>query len=116
MSVDANVLIFERIREELGNGNTPQASIRAGLGQSLYDDRRLEPDDVDRGDRAVHVRHGADQRIRGHAVDRYCDVDVHGDHRDARARQFRLRLAAALEDAVDRRPQDSPNPKLPATT
>ena len=30
MSVDANVLIFERIREELGNGNTPQASIRAG--------------------------------------------------------------------------------------
>jgi preprotein translocase subunit SecD len=30
MAVDANVLIFERIREELGNGNTPQASIRAG--------------------------------------------------------------------------------------
>jgi preprotein translocase subunit SecD len=30
MSVDANVLIFERIREELGNGNTPQNSIRAG--------------------------------------------------------------------------------------
>jgi preprotein translocase subunit SecD len=30
MSVDANVLIFERIREEIGNGNTPQASIRAG--------------------------------------------------------------------------------------
>jgi preprotein translocase subunit SecD len=30
MSVDANVLIFERIREELGNGNTPQQSIRVG--------------------------------------------------------------------------------------
>jgi preprotein translocase subunit SecD len=30
MSVDANVLIFERIREELGNGNSPHASIRAG--------------------------------------------------------------------------------------
>jgi len=30
MSVDANVLIFERIREELANGNSPQASIRAG--------------------------------------------------------------------------------------
>ena len=30
MSVDANVLIFERIREELGNGNSPQNSIRAG--------------------------------------------------------------------------------------
>ena len=30
MAVDANVLIFERIREELANGNTPQNSIRAG--------------------------------------------------------------------------------------
>ena len=28
MAVDANVLIFERIREELNNGNSPQASIR----------------------------------------------------------------------------------------
>lgn len=31
MAVDANVLIFERIREELRNGNTPQASIHAGF-------------------------------------------------------------------------------------
>ena len=31
MAVDANVLIFERIREEVANGNTPQASIRAGF-------------------------------------------------------------------------------------
>jgi preprotein translocase subunit SecD len=30
MSVDANVLIFERIREELREGKTPQNSIRAG--------------------------------------------------------------------------------------
>ena len=30
MAVDANVLIFERIREELANGMSPQASIRAG--------------------------------------------------------------------------------------
>jgi preprotein translocase subunit SecD len=30
MAVDANVLIFERIREELANGVTPQAAIRAG--------------------------------------------------------------------------------------
>src|SRR5690606_20106316 len=27
MAVDANVLIYERIREELRNGNTPQAAI-----------------------------------------------------------------------------------------
>ena len=30
MAIDANVLINERIREELHNGNTPQASIHAG--------------------------------------------------------------------------------------
>ncbi len=30
MAIDANVLINERIREELRNGNTPQASISAG--------------------------------------------------------------------------------------
>jgi preprotein translocase subunit SecD len=35
MSVDANVLIFERIREELGNGNSPQASIRAGWDKAF---------------------------------------------------------------------------------
>jgi preprotein translocase subunit SecD len=31
MAVDANVLIYERIREELRNGNSPQASIHAGF-------------------------------------------------------------------------------------
>ena len=30
MAIDANVLINERVREELRNGNTPQASIHAG--------------------------------------------------------------------------------------
>ncbi|WP_455380197.1 protein translocase subunit SecD [Acidihalobacter prosperus] len=35
MAVDANVLIFERIREELRNGNTPQASIHAGYERAF---------------------------------------------------------------------------------
>ena len=34
MAVDANVLIFERIREELMNGNSPQASINAGFDKA----------------------------------------------------------------------------------
>ena len=33
--VDANVLIFERIREELRLGNTPQASIYSGYSKAL---------------------------------------------------------------------------------
>ena len=35
MAVDANVLIFERIREELRNGNSPQNSIYAGYEKAL---------------------------------------------------------------------------------
>src|SRR6056297_126569 len=35
MAVDANVLIFERIREELRLGNTPQAALRAGYGKAF---------------------------------------------------------------------------------
>ena len=35
MAVDANVLIFERIREELRNGNSPQMSIHAGYEKAL---------------------------------------------------------------------------------
>jgi len=35
MAVDANVLIFERIREEIRSGNSPQASINAGYDKAL---------------------------------------------------------------------------------
>ncbi len=35
MAVDANVLIFERIREELRNGVSPQASIQAGYERAF---------------------------------------------------------------------------------
>lgn len=35
MAVDANVLIFQRIKEELANGNSPQASIHAGYEKAF---------------------------------------------------------------------------------
>ena len=35
MAVDANVLIFQRIREEIKNGNSPQASIYAGYEKAF---------------------------------------------------------------------------------
>ncbi|MFZ5558457.1 MAG: protein translocase subunit SecD [Pseudomonadota bacterium] len=35
MAIDANVLIVERIREELRNGNTPQAAIHAGYERAF---------------------------------------------------------------------------------
>ena len=35
MAVDANVLIFQRIREEIKNGNSPQSSIHAGYEKAF---------------------------------------------------------------------------------
>jgi preprotein translocase subunit SecD len=35
MAIDGNVMIFERIREELRRGKTPRASIRAGFSRAL---------------------------------------------------------------------------------
>ena len=35
MAVDANVLIFQRIREEIANGSTPQASIHGGYAKAF---------------------------------------------------------------------------------
>jgi preprotein translocase subunit SecD len=35
MAVDANILIYERIREELRHGNSPHASIKAGFEKAL---------------------------------------------------------------------------------
>ena len=35
MAADANVLIFERIREELRNGNSPHAAIAAGFDKAF---------------------------------------------------------------------------------
>ncbi len=35
MAVDANVLIFQRIKEEIGNGNSPQMSIMSGYSKAF---------------------------------------------------------------------------------
>jgi preprotein translocase subunit SecD len=35
MAVDANVLIFSRIREELQNGSDPQVAIKEGFGRAF---------------------------------------------------------------------------------
>ena len=42
MAVDANVLIFERIREELRDGRSPQQAIHHGYGQCFLDHCRCQ--------------------------------------------------------------------------
>ena len=53
MAIDANVLINERIREELRNGTTPQAAIHGRLRARLGHDPRLQRHDADRRHRAA---------------------------------------------------------------
>ena len=57
MAVDANVLIYERIREELRNGVSPQAAIQRRLREGVLGHRRLQRHHVHRGRGAVGVRH-----------------------------------------------------------
>ena len=80
MAVDANVLIFERIREEQRNGRTPDVGDRCGLPAGADDDHRCQPDDVHRRGVVVPVRLRADQGVRGHARAGADDLDVHRDH------------------------------------
>jgi Cu/Ag efflux pump CusA len=53
MAVDANVIIFERIREELRAGKTPRAVDRDRLQQGVLDDHGRQHHDADHRARAV---------------------------------------------------------------
>ena len=65
MAVDANVLIFERIREELAAGRTVKAAIAAGLRQGVERRHRHPHDHADLRALPVPVRHRSDPRVRG---------------------------------------------------
>ena len=60
MAVDANVLIYERIREELRNGVSPQAAIKAGFEKAFSAIADSNVTTVHRRRRAVGVRHRRD--------------------------------------------------------
>ena len=70
MAVDTNILIFERIREELRVGKTPRAAIEAGFRRALrtiVDTHLTVHGD---GDHPLSVRHRPGQGLRGLAVHR----------------------------------------------
>ncbi len=75
MAVDANVLIFERIREELALGKTVRNAIDLGFAAGALRDHRLQPDDDHLGPVPLPVRHRPDQGVRRDA-----------DHRPRRSR------------------------------
>ena len=71
MAVDANVLINERIREELRLGKTPRAALEGGYDKAFTRHHGRKPYHPDRGAGPLPVRDGADQGICGDAVHRY---------------------------------------------
>jgi preprotein translocase subunit SecD len=87
MAVDANVLIFERIREELRNGNSPQAAIHAGYEKGLLHHRRRQYHHPDCRRRAVQFRNRPHQGLRRHPVHRHHHVHVHRHHGHPRGHQ-----------------------------
>ena len=68
MAIDANVLINERVREELRDGAPPQVAIQAGYETRLGHHPRLQRHDADRRPGAAGLRLGAGARFRGRAL------------------------------------------------
>ncbi len=81
MAVDANVLIFERIREELDHGKSTRLAIDEGFRHALPGNRRLQCFSGTYRRGALSVRDRPGPRIRCDPARRYRRFD---DHRDLR--------------------------------
>ena len=101
MGVDSNVLIFERIREELRNGKTPPSAVEQGFGTRLADHRRYPRNHHRFGGHSVPVRHRAGQGICRHADLRSAGQSVYGGLRIARHFRQHPEPASARRGAVD---------------
>ena len=77
MAVDSNVLIFERLREEMARGTGLRMAIRNGFDRATTPivDSNLTTVITGRG--AVRDRHRSASRIRGHVDLGYLDEHVH---------------------------------------
>ena len=91
MAVDANVVIFERIREEVKNGRPIGSAVRKGFSNALVCHHRLECDDHHRRRRAVCLRHRLCARLRADAGHRRGDLSGHGCVRHPQAAGYLCR-------------------------
>ena len=71
IAVDANVLINERIREEIRSGKSPYAAVDAGYSRALVTIIDSNVTDADRGAGAVLARLGPGARLRRDADHRH---------------------------------------------
>ena len=107
MAVDANILIFERMKEELRWGRSLRTAVGGRLQPGLDIDPRLEPVHPDHLRDPDHVRPhlrrtGGDglRRQPGHRCD---DQHVHGGHRHADVHAGGVRQAERSEALREKR-------------
>jgi preprotein translocase subunit SecD len=78
MAIDANVLINERVREELRGGASPQAAIHAGYERAFATILDSNVDHAHRRPGAARLRLRPDPRLRDRALPGHPHVDVLG--------------------------------------
>ena len=100
MAVDANVLIYERIREELDSGKSMPRRGRRGLREGRLGHRRRQHHDVPHRRRALLVRHGPDPGLCRDPHGRHRDVRLLGPRRDAPARRALARPHGRPQDRL----------------
>ena len=83
MAVDANVLIFERIREEVRSGRTPINAIDAGYGRALTTIIDANVTTLIAAILLYNFWLRSSSRLCGYASHRYCHIDVYSDHVDS---------------------------------
>ncbi len=81
MGVDSNVLVFERIREELRNGKSASAAVDAGFQQGISDDYRYARHHGGFGVLPVYIWDRPDPRFCHHVDNRFDRQRVHGNLR-----------------------------------
>ncbi len=102
MAVDANVIIYERIREELRNGVSPQAAIRAGFEKAWSAIWDSNVTTFIAGLVLWVIGTGPDPQLRHRAGAGHPHFDVHGHAGQPRAADTDLRRPAQAGQALDR--------------
>lgn len=81
MAVDANVIIFERLKDELKNGKTIRGAIDAGFHRAFSANFGLQCHHLDCGGCAVLYGYRYGQGLCNHTGYRCCSVHVHRNYR-----------------------------------
>ena len=101
MAVDANILIYERIREELRNGVSPRAAITAGFDRAFSAISDSNVTALIAGLVLWLFGAGRGARLRGRAGARHRDLDVHVPDGQPRVGPDHLRRQAQGRPSVD---------------